>query len=65
MKYYCPSCAKFVGHITKGSIRKGVAMVCAECMARYKIADDMANQVRERAHSDPTVEKLRGMFGMN
>jgi len=63
MKLYCISCNKFVASVG-GHIRKGAVMVCAECLERYKIADQMAKQVRDQVHSDPAVENLMGMFNM-
>lgn len=64
MKLSCISCNTFCASIDLGAVRKGAVMVCKDCMERYKIADQMAKQAREQACSDPTVEKLMGMFGM-
>ena len=67
MKVYCPSSTHkyryLVGDIT-GHVRKGAVMVCAECLERYRIADQMAKQVRDQVQSNPEVEKLMGIFNM-
>ena len=63
MKLYCISCNKFVASVG-GHIRKGAVMVCAECLERYKIANQMAKQVRNQVQSNPEVEKLMGIFNM-
>ena len=67
MKVYCPSSTHkyryLVGDIT-GHVRKGAVMVCAECLERYKIADQMAKRVRDKVKCGPEVEKLMGMFNM-
>jgi len=65
LEFYCPSCGKIVGDITRGSfIRKGAVMVCAECLERYKVSDRWAKEAREQIRNDPTVEKFRKMFDM-
>ena len=63
MKLYCISCNKFVASIA-GHVRKGAVMVCAECLARYKVSDRWAKEAREQIRNDPTVEKFRKMFDM-
>jgi len=65
MTLYCPLCGKKVAVIIKGSgILPGAVMVCAECLERYKIADQMAKRVRDQVQSNPEVEKLMGIFNM-
>jgi len=63
MRVYCISCNKFVASIA-GHVRKGAVMVCAECMERYRIANQTAKQVRNQVQSNPEVEKLMGIFNM-
>ena len=62
MKKYCHSCKIFVAEIKDGShIRKGAEIVCAKCLSRYNIADNMAKMARDQAKSS-TPEFLKDLF---
>jgi uncharacterized protein YbaR (Trm112 family) len=62
MKRYCHSCKIFVAEIKDGSsIRKGAEIVCAKCLSRYDIADNIAKMARDQAKSS-TPEFLTNLF---
>ena len=63
MKLYCSSCNIFVAEIKEGShIRKGTVLVCSKCIARLKIADNMAKMAKDQSKSADYPEFFKNLF---